>query len=249
MSVTLFFSSASPGRDAYAVVFLTVNSADRTRWPHWTTGWDSSGFHNNRSEGSRDFPRLLPSKGKLCAQLSCEAPQSHCCSQALKVHRNSPEGACDHLPGTLKVFLHSFYSVAFPYPCQPISQPGWILSLIGAADTLLYSPFSHIYQKQRAEQREFLSLCSCPAWTMKKKSHIKELSHCFNWQPGLTSVDKCLSASVGDLGGRWKPPNLFLLSVAKIVLKVKQWNNVGFSGMANRFIKEVVHVFKYMLYI
>lgn len=177
MSVTLFFSSASPGRDDYAVMFLTVNSADRTRWPRWTKGWASSGSHDNMPEESRDFPRLLPSKGKLCAELPCEAPQlgplqrSHRCSQTLKVPRNNPEGACDHLPGTLKLFLHSFYPPPIPYSCLPISQPGWILSLTVAADPRLQSgPFSLIYQEQKGKGMSFSLLLS-------SMNHEKENPH------------------------------------------------------------------------
>lgn len=150
MSVTLFFSSASPGRDDYAVMFLTVNSADRTRWPRWTKGWASSGFHDNMPEESRDFLRLLPSKGKLCAELPCEAPQlgpvqrSHCCSQTLKVPRNSPEGACDHLPGTC--FYHS-----------PTAQ-------------LLPSTFSLLLPAHFPARLDLVSHCSC--WSPPAKQPL-----------------------------------------------------------------------------
>lgn len=36
LSVMLFCSSASPGRDAYVVVFLTVNSTHKTTWTYLT---------------------------------------------------------------------------------------------------------------------------------------------------------------------------------------------------------------------
>lgn len=116
--------------------------------------------------GAEMSQECLLAREELCAQIPCEVPQqgpvqrSHQCSQALKVHRNSPEGACDHFPGTLEgifctaVTLHLFPTPVCPFP----SQAG---SFVLAADPLLQSLFSHIHQKQRAQQREFLSLCSC----------------------------------------------------------------------------------------
>lgn len=91
--------------------------------------------------GAEISQACFPVRAKLCAELSWEAPQrgpvqrSHHCSQALRVHRNSPGGDCGHSPDTLKVFLHSFCSPPVPCSCLPISQPGWILSLL--ANSLL----------------------------------------------------------------------------------------------------------------
>ena len=78
----------------------------------------------------------------------------------------------------------------------------------------------------RQKHREFLSLCSCPACITENKAHIKLLLHCFNCQPALTSAGRCLFAVVDDLVVRptaiKKTPTLFLVSVAKNVLKEKQ---------------------------
>lgn len=90
-SGTLFFSSASPGRAAYAVVFLTVSSADQGMellWISWQYYW-----------GEQRSPRLLPGKGKAL---------------------------CWAFRGGFFFFFRAFT----PHLCLPISQPGWVLSLI-----------------------------------------------------------------------------------------------------------------------
>lgn len=47
LSATLFFSLASPGRDAYVVISVTVNWTDWTTQPYLTDWQDSSKFHDN----------------------------------------------------------------------------------------------------------------------------------------------------------------------------------------------------------
>lgn len=209
-----------------------------------------------------DFMTVLLRRAEIPKTASWEGKSSMLSFQ-VRLHSRGPTTALRHWRCTeralkeLVILLQELWKLFFFFaelllptfsPLLPAHFPAR-LGLVSHL-SLLYSPFSHIYQKQRAEQREFLPLCSCPAWIMKKKTHIKLLSHCFSCQPGLTSVDRCFPASVGDLVVRWralKPPNLFLVSVSKNVLKVKQLNNVGFSGMANRFIKEFVYIFKYIL--
>lgn len=124
-------------------------------------------------------------RGRLCAKLPCELPgvgmsrgtpssvHRHsrcmeiplkecmsccCCDEDSMTNCRKPDisSPCDHLPHTLKTFLHSFYPPLFPYcsllvilTCLPVHCPAR-LDLVShlAVDPLLQAP-SHTSVKNK----------------------------------------------------------------------------------------------------